>query len=226
MKKYFITGTNTDIGKTVVTAGIALASLRNSQKTIVMKPVQTGTDDYPTDIQTIETLIEEKISNELSIPYAFKMPASPHLAAKKENKSIDVSKILDSYNELQKMDIDTLLVEGAGGLLVPITEDYLMIDLIKDMDISVILVTTTLLGTINHTLLSIEAMKSRGIDIAGIIINKTSQNPSEIELDNIRIIKKLSKVKILAEIKDFSDQKNFEKELSNSFNKLFLKLND
>ncbi len=219
MKKYFITGTNTDIGKTVVTAGLALASLRNSQKTIVMKPVQTGTDDYPTDIQTIETIIEEKISNELSIPYAFKMPASPHLASQKENKTIDISKILDSYNELQKMDIDTLLIEGAGGLLVPITEDYLMIDLIKDMDIPVILVTTTMLGTINHTLLSIEAMKAKGINIAGIIINKISHNPSEIEKDNIRIIKKLSKVNILAEIKDFSDSKNLKDDLSNALSK-------
>ncbi len=216
MKIYFITGTNTDIGKTITTAAVATYAMSKGKKVGVMKPVQTGTDEYQTDIQTIKDLCPDiyDIPKNLEIPYLFKYPASPHLAAEKENRCIDKNVILKAFQEIQtNVPIDVLLIEGAGGLLVPITRNYLMIDLICEMNIEVILVASSGLGTINHTLLSIEALKKRNIDIVGVIFNQVTTPCSDIEEDNFGIIESLGGVKVLGKLKNYSlkNPKEFEK---------------
>ncbi|MFN8369293.1 MAG: dethiobiotin synthase [Bacteriovoracaceae bacterium] len=160
---YFVTGTDTNVGKTIVSA-ILCTKLNYSY----WKPIQSGLSEG-TDTKLVETIIgKEKIIPEL---YRLQKPAAPLIAAQAENIKIDFQKIITNYQNIK----DPVIVEGAGGLMVPITQNRLIIDLIKSLKLSTILVARTTLGTINHTLLSIEALKKQGITIAGIIFNKTSE---------------------------------------------------
>ncbi|EER20796.1 MULTISPECIES: dethiobiotin synthase [spotted fever group] len=151
----FITGTDTNIGKTFISSWLCLHTGYE-----YFKPIQTGCYEG-TDSNTISRFTDSKIHKET---YLYQEPLSPHLAAMFENKEIDISKI-----QLPKT--KNLIIEGAGGLLVPINRNYLMIDLIKLLSIPVILVASSELGTINHTLLSLEALKSRNIEILGCVVS-------------------------------------------------------
>jgi dethiobiotin synthetase len=155
------------------------------------------TNEHPTqDLKVIQELSTIE-SEHLYAEYQFNLPASPHLAAEKENKEIDKQIILTKIQEL-KSKYDYLLIEGAGGLLVPITRSYTIADLMKEIGEPVIVVARAALGTINHTSLTIEALKARDIQIKGIILNQYKD--SEIEKDNKRIIAETYDVKILATI--------------------------
>lgn len=206
-KAFFITGTGTDVGKTVITAGIAALGLNMGKSVGIMKPVQTGIPDYAPDLETIYSLAPgtDLLPEDLAMPYCFKLPASPHLAAKLENVKIQPARIEKAFNKAMKHDIDLLLIEGAGGINVPLTEDYLTLDLIKSLNLKVIVTALSGLGTINHTLLTINALKQRKIAIAGIIFNKMPLKPGAVEKDNIRIIKKISKVPILGVIREMNN---------------------
>ena len=153
--KFFVTGTDTNVGKTVVSA-----ILCNSLKASYFKPIQSGVlDGFDSDVI-------RKFTSSRIIPEVYKLtkPLSPHLAARYDNIDIDIHKI-------QLPQEDNLIVEGAGGLMVPINEKSLMIDLIKQLNIPVILVARTALGTINHTLMSIQMLKNYDIKIHGIVLN-------------------------------------------------------
>jgi len=217
-KKFFITGTDTDIGKTFITAGLALAAVGNGEKTAVIKPVQTGTDEYSPDLCEIRRIVPEimDLPEKIATPYSFKLPASPHLAAAEENKIIELSVIKNAVNEAEKQfSPDTLLVEGAGGILVPLTPDATMLDLIKELNIPVIIVASAGLGTINHTLMTVEVLKNAEVEITGIIFNKFPKNPTIIELDNIEIIERISGVEVLAVVKQCPESQTERLFLSN-----------
>jgi dethiobiotin synthetase len=202
-ESFFITGTGTGVGKTIVTAGIAGHFISTGKKVSVMKPVQTGTGNSASDLEIVKTLVPgiTAVPKLLATPYSFSLPASPLLAAKSENREINPDSILKAFKELSsRQDVDVLLVEGAGG---PLTEDFLMVDLILKMDIPAILVTYAGLGTVNHTLLSIEAMKSRNLKIAGIVINRMPLNPGIVEKDNIKTIERIGGVPVIAAISEF-----------------------
>jgi len=166
--KIFITGTDTNIGKTLISSWIALHTGFS-----YFKPIQTGTMDG-SDSFEVQKLSDTKIYPE---SYTYKEPLSPHLAANLENDMIDIEKII-------LPEASNLIIEGAGGVLVPINDTYLMVDLIKKLGAPVILVARTTLGTINHTLLSLEALRSRNIDVLGVIMNgeQNTQNRHSIEL--------------------------------------------
>ncbi len=166
--KVFITGTDTNVGKTLISSWIALHT-----EFSYFKPIQTGTSDG-LDSFEVQKLSDTKIYPE---SYAYKDPLSPHLAAKLENDMIDIEKIFLPPSR-------NLIIEGAGGVLVPINDTYLMVDLIKKLDVPVILVARTNLGTINHTLLSLEALRSRNIEVIGVIMNgeQNPKNSHSIEL--------------------------------------------
>lgn len=155
MQRFFITGTDTNVGKTLVSAWFCLNTGYG-----YFKPIQTGYIEG-TDSYFVSKIVESKIYKE---SYLFKEPISPHLAACHENIVIDITKI-----RLPKTQY--LFVEGAGGLLVPINDRYCMIDLIKQLNIPAILVCHSKLGAINHTLLSLEALRYRSINVCGIIIS-------------------------------------------------------
>lgn len=222
IKTLFITGTGTETGKTLVVAGIAFLCGENGLNTAVMKPVQTGVKNRAGDISFIKSLVPGiyPLSDKLACPYSFALAASPHLAAKNEGKNINISVIQKAYDKaLQSPSLDVLLLEGAGGLYVPINEDDTMIDLIKKLGIAVILVSPAGLGMINHTLLSVEALKTRNIKIAGIVVNRMPDPPGIIEKDNIKTIEKLSGAPILAVIREIKAQEpvRFKTALQNEF---------
>ena len=176
--KIFITGTDTNVGKTLVSSWIALHTGFS-----YFKPIQTGTRDG-SDSFEVQKLSDTKIYPE---SYAYKEPLSPHLAAKLENAIIGIEKIV-------LPEVNNLIIEGAGGVLVPINDKYLMVDLIKKLGAPVIIVARTTLGTINHTLLSLESLRSRNIAVLGVIMNgeKNPQNSKDIEV--------LGRTSVLAEL--------------------------
>ena len=165
----FITGIGTGIGKTIVSAIITEALQAD-----FWKPVQAGFKD---GTDTVE--IKELISNNLSVihPEAYKLslPASPHIAARKDNIHIDLNGIKEKYHQLST-NSHQLIIEGAGGLMVPLNENEFVIDLIQKLSARVILVSRNYLGSINHSLLTAAVCKQRNIDVIGWVFNGAYMN--------------------------------------------------
>ena len=179
--QFVICGTDTDIGKTLISA-FFVRGLNASY----WKPIQSGIES-PTDSQIVEKLTKvnkEKIINEA---YVFTKPVSPHWAAEIDQRIINLM-----FLKLPKVD-GSLIIETAGGLMVPITRNFLQIDQIEKWGLPIILVCKSGLGTINHTLLSIEALKKRNINILGLVIN------GEKHLDNPKTLFEFSGIPIIAE---------------------------
>lgn len=175
--KIFITGTDTNIGKTLISSWICLHSGYE-----YFKPIQAGNIEI-TDKKIVRKLSASKVHNE---NFIFKAALSPHLAAKLENKTINIE-------DIKLPTAENLLIEGAGGVLVPINENFLIIDLIKKLGLPVIIVASSKLGTINHTCLTIEALRNRKIPILGIIMNGPSYPANKAAIEYY------GKIKVLAE---------------------------
>jgi dethiobiotin synthetase len=184
MKAYFITGTDTGVGKTTITAGIS-GSLRKAGVNVgVMKPIATGIPQKigfkSTDVEIIVGASNSKDPEDLINPVFFPIPTSPYDATKLFSLSVDVSLILSAFTKLLSLH-DILLVEGIGGIMTPITKQFFIVDMIKMLDIETIIVTRATLGTLNHTMLTYEACKERGIKVKGIIINNFDEKGSPAE---------------------------------------------
>jgi dethiobiotin synthetase len=204
-KGLFIAGTDTDIGKTVVTGLLAEYLSERGISVITQKWAQTGRSSHDDDVSRhfpvsgTRKNIPEKYRS-LMVPYSFDLAASPHLASASEGVEISSEKIRESFRTLSE-DFDIVLVEGTGGLLVPITESELAIDILGSLNLDVILVVGNRLGAINQALLSIEALKRRGINLQGIIFNRFSPDGDETVLDdNRRIITLFSGAEDLGEV--------------------------
>jgi dethiobiotin synthetase len=196
-KAIFITGTDTEVGKTFATVKLAKELASRGKSVGIMKPISCGPLSE-NDAFTLKRALKLKDPFSLINPIALKAPLAPYVAAKKEGERINLNKIFSAFKKL-KAKYDTLLVEGVGGVLVPIKKDYLVIDLIKDMRTPVIIVARAGLGTINHTLLTIEALKKRKIRILGSIMNGFKGKLSE--KTNPDAINKFGGVPILKRIK-------------------------
>ncbi|AIG24435.1 dethiobiotin synthase [Brevibacillus laterosporus] len=170
----FIAGTDTEIGKTIITASLAATLLQKNLDIGVWKPVQSGARaiDIESDASRIKALAGLEDAPHEIAPLSFVEPVTPHLAAIREGTILTLPGIIQA-GELLFAKHKNLLVEGAGGLLAPLTDTKLGIDLIKQLGFSVLLVARGGLGTINHTLLSIEALRTRAIPILGVILNQT-----------------------------------------------------
>lgn len=167
MPSLFITATGTHVGKTHTTLKLIKALSKKGIKVGVFKPIETGVIDEPLDAKALLEACQ-KVNPDFAglspadiTAYTFSLPAAPFCADTRQE--IKLEKIFEKYEELSKR-CDLLLVEGAGGLMVPITQTYKMIDLAKDLNVPLLLVTPSRLGCINDTLLSLEALKSRDID--------------------------------------------------------------
>jgi dethiobiotin synthetase len=169
-----VSGIDTGIGKTYVTGLLARVLQQQGKAVITQKIVQTGCEGIAEDILEHRRLmgigVQDADRQGLTGPCVFRYPASPHLSAALEGTQIDFSHILDSTIALQQR-YDLVLLEGVGGLLVPLALDLLFADYIRDAGYGLLLVTSPRLGSINHTLLSIEACVTRGIAIKGVIYN-------------------------------------------------------
>lgn len=201
----FVTATDTNIGKTVMASAIALGLKERGIDCGVMKPVQCAGNDAA----FLKKISRTRESLDVINPFYFKRPLSPHLASRLEKRRVSIKKIIRCYELLRKRH-EFLIVEGAGGLLVPVTEKFLIADLIKKMNLEIVIVARAGLGTINHTLLTIEAAKSRGIGIVGVIFNQNSKGKITIcEKDNPLIIYKRSRVRNLGFIPFLQMQQSY-----------------
>lgn len=202
MKSVFICGTDTGVGKTLITGQLFKQLSDMGLNVVTQKWVQTGCKGFPSDIAQhlkIAGRSKKYIKDILPLvnPYSFKFASSPHLAARLGKKMIDINKIKSSFRKLSQM-FDFVIVEGVGGALVPLNKKTLVIDVVKELKIPVIVVAPNKLGTINHTLMTIEVLKNRGVKILGIIFNNLHKNEnSSILKDNPAIVQKISGVNVL-----------------------------
>lgn len=192
MTTYFITGIDTDIGKTVATGVLAHHLLAYGKSVITQKLIQTGVmSDIADDIITHRTLmgvdLYEVDKDGTTCPITLAKPASPHLSARLENRTIDICQI-DNATHLLERQFDTVLLEGAGGVLVPLTNHLLTLDYIKTHDYPVIVVTSARLGSINHTLLTLEAIKTRGLRLFAVIFNHYFDTDGDISADTLAFL--------------------------------------
>lgn len=194
MPGVFITATDTGVGKTYITALIAQTLQSMGVDVGAMKPFSAG-PVAESDAVYLKAKLKLKDSLKLINPISVKLPLAPYAA----NRKLNVKSVFKAYKQLEAKH-DLVLVEGVGGALVPLTKNYYVADLIKDLNIPAIIVARAGLGTINHTLLTIEALKQRKIAIMGVILNGfTGKEISENS--NAEIIHKLTGVPILTKIK-------------------------
>ena len=174
MKSLFVTGTDTGIGKTCISAGIALALKKSGVNVGVMKPFMCGmkqktgsADDDVTILTNAANVIDPR---ELVNPFFSPIPASPYTAAKNSGTKININHVLDSYEKLSKIH-DVILVEGIGGIMTPILKKFSIIDLIKELHTNTLIVTSSKIGTVNHTAMTCKLCKNLEIPVKGLIIN-------------------------------------------------------
>jgi dethiobiotin synthetase len=211
MKSVFVTGTDTGVGKTMFVGLLARYLREQGCRAITQKWVQTGTRDYPRDIPVhlelmgVERGAVERHEGDVN-PYAFELAGSPHLAAACEGARIDVRKIVASFRRLEEA-FDMVIVEGAGGVLVPLSRRKLLVDVVERLGLPVVVVAANKLGAINHTLLTVEALRARGIEVLGIVFNTLDRREDEVVVrDNPEIVKAFARVPILGQLawsKDF-----------------------
>ncbi len=171
---FFISGIDTDAGKSYCTGFLAREMSRKGMRVITQKLIQTGNTDCSEDITLHRKIMGIPFTEEdkegLTMPEIFTYPASPHLASQLDGRPVDLEKIERATRTLASR-YDVVLLEGAGGLMVPLTEDFLTIDYVKEMNYPLLFVTSGKLGSINHTLLSLEAIKNREIPLAKVLYN-------------------------------------------------------
>ena len=219
-KGYFITGTDTGVGKTLVAGGLAALYKRTGLHVGIMKPIATGCKRVNNrlisdDAVFLKLSAEVEDDYELINPVSLEQPLAPTVAARLSNTKIDLEKIRTAYETLCERH-DSLIVEGIGGLLVPIHEYYFVVDLANEMELPLIVVCRPTLGTINHTLLTVSYARTHGLDVKGIVVNESTENcDSVVKKTNIEEIKRLTDLPILGMIPfdERLDTKNYNKEI-------------
>jgi dethiobiotin synthetase len=184
----FVTGTDTGVGKTAVSAGI-LAVLREEGLDVApMKPIETGHrgEGWPADARCLHAASGLPLRQEHVVPYALRDPLAPQAAARRQGIRIDWAKLDDAYRELART--RPVLVEGAGGLAVPVDAHNDMADLALRWRLPVLIVARPQLGTINHTRLTLEYARQRGLEVLGVVINAYPEDPGLAEESNPKAI--------------------------------------
>lgn len=193
----FVTGTGTEVGKTVVAAAIARTLAGEGRRVAVFKPAVTGLDEgVETDHELLRRASGSIQSDEEIAPYRYGPPASPHLAAAMAGEEIDPER-LQHAAAAAAAGAEEIVCEGVGGLLVPLSPRYLVRDLAADLGYPLVVVANPGLGTINHTLLTVEAARAARLEVASVVLNPWPQEPSEIERSNRETIATLADVPVL-----------------------------
>ena len=190
----FVTATDTGVGKTVVTAGLALVLVARGHQPAVMKPVQTGNlaDDPAGDTMVLERWTGLPVAN----VYAFEPPVAPLVAARAAGRAIELEPILERAEALAR----PLLVEGAGGLLVPVGEGWTIADLARELGFPLLVVARAGLGTVNHTALTIRVARAEGLEPAGVVLNEHGCPPDPSWETNAGLIEELAGVPVLGRV--------------------------
>jgi dethiobiotin synthetase len=204
-KGIFITGTDTGVGKTYLASGIAAEMRLRGVNVGVMKPAETGCSMrggrlVPQDARRLMKAAGVDDLVDLVNPYRFRRPLAPSVAARLAGKKIEPDKILLAYRELSRRH-DFMIVEGAGGIMVPLRGVYTYLDLAKALALPILIVARPGLGTINHTLLTIAALRERRLAISGIVINHTQKHRANLaEMTNPAELGRISGVNIVGTI--------------------------
>lgn len=179
----FVTATDTGVGKTLVSSALAYFLRSKGLRVGVMKPVETGVED-PTqpgpDAALLAWAAQSQSPPELISPYRFRAPMAPSLAAREEGCSVDLNRIIESFRSLAS-EHDFIIVEGAGGLMVPVAGGILIADLVHTLDLPLLTICRPGLGTINHSLLTLFAARTMELPLAGFMINNMPKTPSRVE---------------------------------------------
>lgn len=192
----FVTGTGTEVGKTVVAAVLARTLAAEGKRVAVFKPAVTGLEEEgETDHALLRRASGSNQSDEEIAPYRYEPPASPHLAAALAKEEIDPERLRQAAAAAAAR-ADAIVCEGVGGLLVPLSPTYLVRDLAVDLGYPLVVVASPGLGTINHTLLTLEAARAAGLEVAAVVLNPWPENPSEIERNNRETIAELGRVRV------------------------------
>ena len=202
MKSLFITGTDTGIGKTVISMGLcAFLSLRRGMNVGVMKPFESGLTKGDREAGSRDAVLLREASGSTDAlkeinPYTFEAPLAPEVAAETEHRVIDIDGIDRTYRDLLRKH-DVLVIEGAGGVMVPIKKDFFYVDLIRQWNVPTVIVSRLGLGTINHTLLTSRYLESQGISIVGVILNDVSNEADIASQTNPGVLKQYLRVPLL-----------------------------
>ena len=196
MKGLFITGTDTAVGKTVVCGLLAAYLQEAGARVVTQKWIQTGCTGFSEDIETHLRFMgldrqALEAGEDLICPYTFPLAASPHLAAEAAGQTIDPEHLKACYLKLANR-YDRVLVEGLGGAAVPYSRDSLVLDLVVDLELPVLVVVQNKLGAINHALLTVEALRQRGLRTVGLVFNSCPGEDPRIVQDNPRIVAELT----------------------------------
>ena len=220
MKSLFITGTDTDVGKTYITAGLAITLRKMSIDVGVMKPFAAGVAQKKgfksEDVEILSNAAQINDSESLVNPQFFPISASPYTAWKKLKIKPKIPLILSSFKKLSKKH-DMMLVEGMGGTLTPILKNYYITNLIKDMKIPTVIVTRSKVGTVNHTLMTVMMCQKYKIPIKGIIINNFDDgypiNQLKKDIESLTDIKVLGSIPFIKDMSDKSLYRIFKKNI-------------
>ncbi len=198
MRGTFVTGTGTEVGKTVVAAVLARAQAAQGRKVAVFKPAVSGLDELAGELPDHELLrlaSDTSQSDDEIAPYRYGPAVSPHLAAEMAGEAIDPEQLRTAARAAADGH-DLLVCEGVGGFLVPLTPDYLVRDLARELALPVVIVASPGLGTINHTLLTLEAVRAAGLEVGAVVVNPWPEEPSAMEESNRETIARLGEVPV------------------------------
>ncbi len=204
MSAIFVAGTDTNVGKTHV-CGLLLDFLRkNGSDAGYQKWAATGPESPPADLAECLRMAGLPLDQELvssQVVYHFALPASPHLAAEQQGAVVDPALIRARYQEMLACH-ELLIVEGVGGLMVPLNRELLLVDLLKELRIPALIVARSGLGTINHTLLTLEALRHRGIPVLGVVFSDAALDEDELLVaDNMRTIAEMGRVQVFGRLR-------------------------
>ena len=196
---FFVTGTDTDVGKSYICKHLAKEFIKMGKKTGYLKPFQSGLEEgIDPDAKQIETIAKGVIAKST---YITKTPCTPYISSQIDNVDYNLEKVKQDYTELANI-CDVTIVEGSGGLYVPVKENVLMSDVIKFLNLPALIVARPNLGTINHTLMTIKCAQSEGIKILGVVISNCPQTTNDpVILRAQEMIEKYCNTKVIDTIK-------------------------
>lgn len=204
MQGVFVTGTDTGVGKTVVASALIAAGAARGRTIAAFKPVVTGMDEFaegsqsgwPPDHELLASVASAGQSPADVAPHTFGPPVSPHLAARMAGETVDPERLVAAARE-QAARAEAIVVEGVGGLLVPLADEYLVRDFAGELGLALVIAARPGLGTISHTLLTIEAARAVALPVAGVVLTPWPGDPSEMEQSNRETIERFGEVRVV-----------------------------
>ncbi len=196
MRGVFVTGTGTEVGKTVVAAVIARSHAAAGERVAVFKPAVSGLDEGgEPDHTLLRRSAGSPQSDDEIAPYRYGPPVSPHLGAELAGETIERERLLDAAREAAH-DADFLVCEGVGGVLVPLTLGYLVRDLARDLALPIVIAAAPGLGTINHTLMAVECARAVGLEVTAVVLTPWPNEPGVVETSNREAIERIGQMRV------------------------------